>query len=98
MWGGVTFEQREAAALMLPPRRYCPACRGTLPDDHPDQSEMHEQCKTELSARIRKQRRRSGSADRACDRCGAALSPQAQACLVCLHIVGRELPDRPWRW
>lgn len=98
IWGGRTYAQRVAAGDVLPALRYCSRCRHLLPDDHPDDHTMHPDCYAEFMVALRKQKRRSGSADRACARCRAALSPQAQACLVCRHIVGRPLPEREWKW
>lgn len=98
MWGARTAAQREAAGDLLPALRYCAQCRELLDDDHPDGDTMHAECYRLFMIAMRKQKRRSGSADRACERCGAALSPQAQACLVCRHIVGKPLPAQPWRW
>lgn len=94
IWAGTTARQRRLADQLLPPIRYCPHCRLALPDDTTRNS--HPDCEKQAQSEARKQARAEASADRACERCGAGLWPQARTCIICRHTTGDPLPNRPW--
>lgn len=96
VWGATTPEQRAAAGDLHPEFRVCPWCRQPLHPDDP--ATIHPACDRAQVAAARRQTRQSVSAGRACARCDVALWPQSRSCLVCGHIVGDPLPQRPWPW
>ena len=95
IWGGLSREQRDLAGLTLPEPTFCTVCDAQLPDGHPS-TICGPVCYRARSISARKQTRAEISASRACERCGCSLWPQSRSCLICDHIVGDPIPNRPW--